>query len=196
MNKESSINNNKYYCDSDGMLVLDDKRTFIIGAYHLPAVDDPFRQLAENGYNYVHVEATKQMLDSAFQNQLKAWIVTGCITGGEKKQDRKRIAELVGKFKSHPALLCWEIVDEPAYTWNSSELRIAPDLVAETYQIIKQHDSEHFVYTNHGPVNLVSTLQNHKHGLGIINYRSHFICVLPYLTDVGIQQITLPSVRE
>jgi len=144
------------------MLVLDGRRTFIIGAYHLPVADNPFRQLAENGYNYVHVEATEQMLDSAFQNQLKAWIVTGCMTEGKKTKDRERITELVHKFKSHPALLCWEIADEPAFTWNSSELRIPPNLVSETYRIIKQEDSEHFVYTNHGPVNLVSTLQKYN----------------------------------
>jgi len=150
------------------MLVLDGKRTFIIGAYHLPTVNNPFRQLAEAGYNYVRVDASQQALDIAFQNQLMTWIVTDCITEEQKTQDSKRITELVRKFKSHPALLCWEIADEPAFTWNSSELRISPDLVVETYRIIKKEDSEHFVYTNHGPVNLVSTLQRYNSATDII----------------------------
>jgi hypothetical protein len=154
--------------DSDGMLVIDGQRTFIIGAYHLPKEPDPYRSLQENGYNYIHVPAQKEALDQAEANRLMAWISTGEIRADKAEEDQKRIVSLVAEFKKHPALLCWEIADEPAFTWNSAAQRISAGQMITTYQIIKKEDVEHLVYTNHGPVNLVSTLQKYNPGTDII----------------------------
>jgi hypothetical protein len=116
----------------------------------------------------IRVGPNLNALDAANQNQLNTWIGTGCINDNKKETDRKRITELVRKFKSHPALLCWEIADEPAFTWNSAELRIRPELMIETYRLIKKEDPDHPVYTNHGPVNLVSTLKKYNPGTDIV----------------------------
>lgn len=166
-NNESAAST-KYYWDDDGMLVLENKRTFIIGSYHLPKVDNPYQNLAENGYNYVRVDASQEALDAAQQYNLKTWITTGCISEDKQDEDRKRITGLVNKLKTHPALLCWEITDEPAWMWNSAERRIKPELMIETYLLIKQKDTEHLVYTNHAPTNLVSTMQKYNDATDIV----------------------------
>jgi hypothetical protein len=140
------------------MLVIDGKRTFIIGSYDHPKTGKPFKELAENGYNYTKVKAEEAELDSAHVHQLMAWIVTGSIRSETRSADEERIAQLVNRFKNHTSLLCWEMEDEPAFTWNSAEPHIKPESLIETYQLIKQEDPYHPVITNHGPVNLVSTL--------------------------------------
>ena len=158
----------KYRYENDGMLFLNGKRTFIIGSYHLSKSENPFQELSEAGFNYVRVRAKKEELDAAHENQLMSWIVTGFIKMDKAEQSKKRIIDLIHKFKTYPSLLCWEMQDEPAFTWNSAELRIKPEPLIQTYQLIKQEDAEHFVYTNHGPVNLVSTLQKYNPSTDIV----------------------------
>ena len=151
----------KINCDQDGMLVINGKRTFIIGSYYLPKTPAPFKELSVNGYNYIHVNADQQQLDSAQSNGLRTWLSTGSIKNNDPK-DIARITDLIVKFKNHPSLLFWEMEDEPAFTWNSAEPRIKPEPLIETYRLIKQNDPEHLVITNHGPVNLISTLQKYN----------------------------------
>ena len=166
--KQETVPLNQVHWDDDGMLIIDGARTFVVGAYHLPKAEDPYRVLKENGYNLIHVDANLKALDAAHQYQLKTWISTGYIKENKRAEDQKSIAGMISEFKSHPALLCWEIADEPAFTWNSAELRIQPEPMLETYRLIKDNDPEHLVYTNHGPVNLVSTLQKYNPSTDIV----------------------------
>ncbi len=157
----------KINCDQDGMLVINGKRTFIIGSYYLPKTNAPFKELSVNGYNYIHVNADQQQLDLAQSNGLRTWLSTGSIKNNDQK-DIARITELVTKFRNHPSLLFWEMEDEPAFTWNSAEPRIKPEPLLETYRLIKKNDAEHLVITNHGPVNLISTLQKYNPSTDVV----------------------------
>ena len=158
----------KFDHDTDGMLLIDGKRTFIIGTYHLPKSENPYRELKEAGFNYLRVSAKKEQLDLALENELWAWISLGSINPDKENETSTRIKENVRKFKEHPALLCWETVDEPAFTWNSEELRVKPEPLIKTYNLIKEEDSDHLVYMNHAPVNLVSTMQKYNPGNDIV----------------------------
>ena len=151
----------KYSCSEDGMLQIDGTRVFIIGSYHLPKTDSPFRELKDNGYNYVKVSPSKTDLDSAYSYGLYTWINVGSIKEN-KNEDIVRITKLVKNFNQHESLLFWEMEDEPAFSWNSAEARIKPEPLFETYKLIKQIDPYHLVITNHGPVNLISTLQKYN----------------------------------
>ena len=182
----------KFDWDSDGMLVIEGNRTFIIGTYHLPKTATPYQTLHENGYNLVHVSAQEEALDAAQKNQLYAWLSTGSLSEKNRAEDEKRIRAVVGKFKNHPSLLIWEIADEPAFTWNSPDYRVSPAQMNETYKLIKEEDPDHLVYTNHGPVNLVSTLKKYNPATDII--ACDIYPVIPYgikptyaLFDDGLQ---------
>lgn len=155
-------------CAKDGMLLINHQRTFIIGSYYLPKTAHPYRDLSENGYNYLRTTTNKSELDSVLLYHLNAWITTGSIKS-QSQDDVQKIAGLVNQLKNHPALLCWEMEDEPAFTWNSAELRIKPEQMTETYQLIKQNDPKHLIITNHGPVNLVSTLQKYNSSTDIVS---------------------------
>ena len=157
----------RYSYADDGMLQIDGNREFIIGSYHHPKSDNPFKELRDNGYNYVHVSPDTEQLDSASTYNLKTWITTG-IVGNNDKSDTLRIIELVKSYKDHQSLLCWEIADEPAFNWNNPKPRITHDKMLETYSLIKSNDNEHLVFTNHGPVNLISTLQKYNSSTDIV----------------------------
>ncbi|TFG99214.1 MAG: hypothetical protein E4H13_09100, partial [Calditrichales bacterium] len=156
----------RFFYDDDGMLVLEGQRTFMIGSYHLPKSATPYAELQNNGFNLVRLPANTRALDMAEKHGLWGWLGTGYINTAA--QDSSRILGLIDSLKSHKALLIWEIADEPAFTWNAPELRIAPEKMYETWQLIKSTDPLHLVYTNHGPVNLVSTLQKYNRSTDII----------------------------
>ncbi|MBC8183925.1 hypothetical protein H8E88_22755 [candidate division KSB1 bacterium] len=158
----------KYDHDTDGMLLINGKRTFIIGTYHLPKSKNPYQELKDAGFNYLRVSANKEQLDLALKHDLRAWITLGSINPDKVDETSTRITENVRKYKDHPALLCWETVDEPAFTWNSAELRVKPEPLIETYNLIKEEDNEHLVYMNHAPLNLVSTMQKYNPGNDIV----------------------------
>ncbi|MEN8191411.1 MAG: hypothetical protein ABFS12_01260 [Bacteroidota bacterium] len=153
--------------DDDGMLRLKGDRTFIIGSYHHPKTENPFHELSANGYNYVHVSPDKAILDSAANYNLMSWITTGIVNDSDKS-DTMRIAELVNNYMDHPSLLFWEIADEPAFNWNTPEPRITHKKMLEAYSLIKSRDQKHLVFTNHGPVNLISTLQKYNLSTDIV----------------------------
>ncbi|MDP4285167.1 MAG: hypothetical protein Q8891_12135 [Bacteroidota bacterium] len=180
--KKVEAQTNKILCDKDGMLVINNKRTFIIGSYYLPKEANPYKELAINGYNYIKVKGSGYELDSAWHYHLRTWVSTGSIKNNSQK-DKNRIAELVNRIKGHPSLMCFEMEDEPAFTWNSAELRIPPEQMQTTYRLIKQNDPQHFVITNHGPVNLISTLQKYNSSTDIVS--CDIYPVIPHGIKVG-----------
>lgn len=153
--------------DNDGMITINGTRTFIIGTYHHPKTENPFQTLSSNGYNYVKVQPNKEILDSASKYDLRTWVTTGSVRKDDSS-DTTRIIDIVEKLKDHPSLLSWEIEDEPAWTWNSAEPRYTPGKMLEAYKLIKSLDKEHLVYTNHAPVNLISTLQKYNTSTDIV----------------------------
>ncbi len=156
------------YYDDDNMILVDGKRTFIIGSYHLPKTADPFAELARNGYNYAHAGFDKAQLDAAEKNGIKVWLSTGAVDEKDSVKSIARIKELVTKYKDHPALLIWEIADEPAFTWNSAEARVSPQKMKRTYDLIKSIDDSHAVFTNHAPVNLISTMKKYNSSQDVV----------------------------
>ncbi|MEN8122745.1 MAG: hypothetical protein ABFS35_20560 [Bacteroidota bacterium] len=153
---------------NDNMPIVKSKRTFIIGSYHHPKTENPFKTLAENGYNYVRVKADSTELDKASKYNLNTWIYTTIFAKDDSLTSKKKLENLVNKFKNHSALLYWEIEDEPAFTWKSAEARITPAQMQNAYDIIKENDSKHDIITNHGPVNLISTLKKYNNSTDLV----------------------------
>jgi hypothetical protein len=166
-NDKSNTSLKKFSFDDDGMVLIKGERNFIIGSYHLPKTANPFNTLATNGYNYVRAKGISEM-EAANKEGLFTWFYTGSVNSNKKEEDTKKISDLVNKFKEHPSLLFWEIEDEPAFTWNSAEARIQPEQMQNTYNLIKNLDSEHLIITNHGPVNLISTLQKYNSSCDLV----------------------------
>ncbi len=161
--KEEKIANS-----DDNMPVIKGKRTFIIGSYHQPKTANPFKTLAQNGYNYVKVNADSLELDKAEENNLNTWIYTTIFAKEDPENAKKKLAELINKYKDHPALLYWEIEDEPAYTWKSADARISPQRMQVAHDIIKSEDPKRSIITNHGPVNLISTLKEYNSSTDLV----------------------------
>ena len=102
----------------DRMLLVDGKRTFVLGLYENPGDDAVLKQVADAGFNLVQATADKQVLDRLGQHGLHAWINTGsCIDLSEDRARREeQVRQLASSLGPHPALWAWEAPDEAL--WN------------------------------------------------------------------------------
>jgi hypothetical protein len=155
---------------SDLVLRVDGKPFFPIGIYHLPGSEEPYRELAAAGFNLVRGAASLDALDKAQAAGLKLWVPIGSHLTFDKDVDARRdkLAELVGKLKDHPALLAWESVDEPAWTYMKADRRVPAAHLTAGYEALKRLDPDHPVWLNHAPANLVETMREYNGAADII----------------------------
>jgi hypothetical protein len=104
--------------DRNGFLLVNGKARLMIGLYELPEDDEKLKEIAESGFNLVRAPQDVKALDRVDEHNVHAWICLGAATtlGESDPNAERRVAELVSKFKDHPALLVWELPDEAV--WN------------------------------------------------------------------------------
>src|SRR4051794_15601934 len=146
--------------DSDGMLQIDGKRTFVHGLYQTPKHADGSRSASEAGFQVIHAPPNKDFLDRAHAKGLRCWLTAG--------SDHAQIRKIVAQFGKHPAVLFWETEDEPSYQWKKQGPRIEPEKIRAAYALLRKLDPSRPVYLNHAPTNLVSTLQAYNPGGDIL----------------------------
>jgi hypothetical protein len=102
----------------DGFLKIDGVPRLIIGLYELPQDDAKLTEIAENGFNLVRVPQDTAVLDKVGGQGLYAWICLGSAAqlNGDDAEGGQRLAGVINRFKTHPALLVWELPDEAL--WN------------------------------------------------------------------------------
>lgn len=143
-------------------LIVDGEPFFPIGIYYLPKSEKPYAELAEAGFNLVRCKLSKEELDAAHAQGLKAWISLGNRLDilSEPEKRKQDIKTQVNRSKSHPALMAWESVDEPAWTWKEpAKARVSAESLVAGHAYLKEIDSEHILWINHAPRNTYKTLQ-------------------------------------
>ena len=145
--------------DAQDFVRVNGKRVFPVGIYSSPGSEKGMRDLATAGFTLIQSgalppAAMKALLDKAQQYNLKVWVTVGASLDFSKDAEakRKELTALVAAVGTHPALLCWESIDEPA--WGSQNA----DGLYEGYRFLRALDQNHPIWTNHAPRNLISTL--------------------------------------
>jgi hypothetical protein len=154
--------------DTDGMLVVNQRREFMLGLYMLPNAPEPWREAQDAGFNLVHVRPEAADFATAHAHSLYGWTSLGSISPRNRAEVQERIRKTVTVLKSEPALLFWETEDEPTFVWKKTEARVPPADIIETSRFVRSLDAAHPLYLNHSPTNLVSTLQGYNEGADIV----------------------------
>lgn len=143
----------------DNTLLVQGKPFFPIGIYEMPATEKTIKDAAEAGFNLMLAggggsPSTTRVLDRAEQYNVKMWVVMGHLMDLSKETEKRKqlMQETVAAVGSHPALLVWESIDEPAWGEQSADGLIAG------YRCLRSLDLNHPVWTNHAPRNTVATL--------------------------------------
>lgn len=151
--------------EKGGHLLLDGKRFFPLGLYSKPQGADPYGQMAQAGFNLVRAGVEPAELDAAARAGIYCWIPLGGVLdlSSDREAREAKIREAVAGVKDHPALLMYESVDEPAWTWKDpGKAPVAPEGLALGYRLLKELDPNHPVTLNHAPRNTVATLRKYN----------------------------------
>ncbi|TMV48770.1 hypothetical protein FE783_17140 [Paenibacillus mesophilus] len=127
---------------NDGTVMVDGKPFFPVAAYHVRQTDYPY--LNEAGINTVqgivtnNADALQSALDAAQQNGLK--VMVPLYYNMKVKENAALTGQFVTRFKTHPAVLAWMIMDEPFSNGKTLEE------LAEAYRLIRSLDKTHPIY--------------------------------------------------
>jgi len=156
--------------DADNTLLVRGKRFFPIGIYRYGNfTEHSLRELSESGFNLVQapyaapLEELREVVDRIHAHKMMTWIPFGPAIELPENDEAKRqkLGALVKAMADHPALLCWESVDEPAWTGSN-----AADLY-RGYRVVRRLDPDHPVWMNHAPRNTVDELALFNHGADV-----------------------------
>lgn len=115
---------------------------FPVIAYHAYPEDFPYlNQIGVNtiqGVNTASETAMESMLDTAHANGLK--VLQTLYLNMQVKENFALTEQMVARFKTHPALLGWMIMDEPTYNG------IPQSEILEAYRRIRSIDPDHPTY--------------------------------------------------
>ena len=152
-------------------LEADGKPFFTIGAYAFPK-DMTYEEGKAMGFNLVGISSATSDWNAASQAGLKVWHSFGSdfdFDAGSIEEKKTNIQKIVHQFSTHPALLFWESMDEPAWTdGNPALARASAQSLAKGYQYLNSLDTNHPVYLNHAPRNTADTLRAYNSGCDIV----------------------------
>jgi len=181
----------------DRILHVNGKPFFPIGARHMP-VGATHRYLKKVGFNcfrWMAVGGDGMTLPvTPLPKDLGGLMVYPYIyTHGDLSRDvpvRKRgLTALVKNMRNHPALLCYEQRNEPAYTWRDYARAQSPaeGMIAGS-KVIRELDPHHPIRVGHLVSNLTSTLRKYNPAVDIIGCNPYVLLVPGQRLFVGCRQ--------
>ena len=125
-------------------LLVNGEPFFPIGLYWLRAdILAPMRQLHFNSGDYFYKlrgEEVAALMDAAAVEGMQILLELTEYARRKPEPDYRAIAALVKRYRQHPALLAWYLVDEP------DETKMAPASALAIYELIRELDPYHPVY--------------------------------------------------
>lgn len=130
---------------------------------YLTVTKEMFTDMKLHGFNTVlqsvgrsdNDDNTQELLDSAQSNGFKVilWLVSG--RSGETYESLKSgNLKVIGRFKDHPALIGWYLLDEPEGWWEGGYQMEGQKIgeesdILDLYQAVKKIDPYHPAFVNH-----------------------------------------------
>lgn len=126
----------------NGPVLVDNEPFFPVIAYHAEISDYPdLAAIGVNtvqGYNSTNLDSIQHRLDSAHAHGLK--VLVPLYNGMKVKENFELTASIVTRFKDHPAVLGYMIMDEPVYNG------IPQQELLEAYKLVRSLDPDHITY--------------------------------------------------
>ena len=155
----------KVEIDKDRITRVNGKPFFLLGARHMPDGGNP-AILAEAGFNAYRVRSFGIDVDAASDPvpgndegiMFWSYINDRAVLGRSDRYGRELEAH-VRRIKDHPALLCYENVNEAARFWKGSDVNIRPEELTEGTALLRGLDPDHPIWIAHTRHRTVETLR-------------------------------------
>ena len=181
----------------DRILQVNGGRFFPIGARHMPVGATP-RYLKKVGFNcmrWIAVGGDGMTLPvTSFPKNLGGMMVypyvyTLADFSQEKRKRRRALEALVKQVRNHPAVLCYEQRNEPAYTWRDyATAQGSPEGMTAGSAVIRALDPNHPIRVGHLVCNLTSTLRKYNPAVDILGCNPYVLLAPDQRMFVGARQ--------
>jgi hypothetical protein len=127
-----------------GSLLVDGAPFFPVGLYWLRAELLPgVRRLGFNSGDYFYRltgDQVAELMDAAARDEVKILLELSDFIRRRSEPDLEAIDAAIARYRHHPALLAWYLIDEP------EETGIKPEVTHRLYERIRRQDPYHPVY--------------------------------------------------
>jgi len=93
----------------------------------------------------------------------------------------------VNQLKGHPALLCYENLNEPTLFYKSDRFKAEPEDLAAGTALLRELDPDHPIWLAHSCTNTVGTLRLFNGCLDIVGANPYPICVPGMRQHIGVR---------
>ena len=168
----------------DRVIQVDGKPFFPIAARHLPVGATP-AMLHEAGFNCMrwtpfgmdrHEIDSFEVPDDFGGLMVYPYVYNRADLSEDAEKRQRELTLLVRAVRDHPAMLCYEQRNEPAYTYRDyARPQSPPEGLIAGSRIIRQHDPDHPIRVGHMNCNLVATLRKYNEAVDIVGCNPYVV---------------------
>ncbi len=168
---------------TDRILRVDGRRFFPIGVRHTPEGASP-ALLREAGFNCIrwapfgwdHLETEFSLPEDLAGLAFYAYLYVYGDLSTDAPRREAALSKLVSAIRQHPALLCYEQRNEPAYTHRNFAMpKSPPEGMAAGSALVRRLDPDHPIRVGHGVTNLVGTLRKYNDAVDIVGCNPYVV---------------------
>ena len=198
----------------DRIIHVDNRPFFPIAARHVP-VGATLDMLRDVGFNCMrwtpfgmdkHEPDSFEVPDDFGGLMVYPYVYNRGDLSADVEGRRRDLTSLVRAVRDHPAMLCYEQRNEPAYTYrDSARPQSPPEGLIAGSRVIRELDSDHPIRVGHLVCNLVATLRRYNEAVDIVGCNPYvvqapgmrpFVGTRPDGLLVDCQDQTLSAVGE
>jgi len=178
--------------DSNHIAHIDGKPFFLIGARHMPEGGTPelLRDAGFNAYRtlaFGHENGEPEEVPRDLKG-IYFWSYIYNRADFTRSPDHEReLRERVSQLKDHPALLCYENLNEPTLLYKSDRFKAEPEDLAVGTALLRELDPNHPIWLAHSCTNTVETLRRFNRCLDIVGANPYPIHVPGMRQHIGVR---------
>jgi len=182
----------KVTIDADGITHVDGDPFFLIGARHMPEGGTP-EMLRDAGFNayrtlaFGHEVKGPEEIPSDLEG-IRFWSYIYDRADFTKSPDcEPQLREKVRQLKDHPALLCYENLNEPTLLYRSDRFKAEPQDLARGTAVLRDLDPDHPIWLAHSCTNTVETLRRFNPCMDIVGANPYPLYVPGMRAHIGVR---------
>ena len=178
--------------DENHITHVDGRPFFLIGARHMPEGGTPelLRDAGFNAYRtlaFGHENSEPEEVPRDLEG-IRFWSYIYNRADLTKSPEHEReLREAVGRLKDHPALLCYENLNEPTLLYKSDRFKAEPENLAAGTALLRELDPDHPIWLAHSCTNTVESLQRFNGCLDIVGANPYPILVPGMRQHIGVR---------
>ena len=178
--------------DENRIAHVDGKPFFLIGARHMPEGGTPelLRDAGFNAYRtlaFGHESGEPEEVPSDLEGIFFWSYIYNRADLTRSPEHERELRERVSQLRDHPALLCYENLNEPTLLYKSDRFKAEPEDLAAGTALVRELDPDHPIWLAHSCTNTIETLRRFNGCLDIVGANPYPTYVPGMRQHIGVR---------